>query len=75
MFRNGLIQFKADITKTVNVKVVTLKGGIIHTGVCIPAENAMQQYRLPLSLPVGYYLLSLNEKNGKCSIHSFMIMK
>jgi hypothetical protein len=75
IFRNGKIQFKTGITTPVTVKVVTVKGEIVHTGIYIPAKNAVQQYSIPSSLPNGYYLLLLNEKNGKRSIYSFMSMK
>jgi hypothetical protein len=74
IFRNGIIQFKAEIATPVTIKVLTMKGEVVHAGVYTSAQSFTQQYSLPTSLPNGCYLLSLNV-NGERSIFPCVMMK
>jgi hypothetical protein len=74
IIRNGLLHFKPGNTTPVAVKVLTVKGEIVHAGVYNAAESSTKQYSLPTSLPNGYYLLSLSA-NGESSTYPFMIMR
>jgi hypothetical protein len=72
--KGGLIQFKQKIVGAVSLKLMNVKGELVHQVKYAPSKNTIQQYSLPLSLPNGYYVLRISSKAGVLS-YSCMMMR